>query len=41
GNTNTSKYTYATAQKLADLRQVDVSHIIKITSENAKRIFNI
>ena len=41
GNTNTSKYTYATAQKLADLRQVDVSHIIKITSENAKRIFKI
>lgn len=41
GNTNTSKYTYATAQKLADLRQVDVSHIIKITSENAKRVFNI
>ena len=41
GNTNISKYTYATAQKLADLRQVDISHIIKITSENAKRIFNI
>ncbi len=41
GKTNTSQYTYAIAQKLADIRHVDIEHIIEITSQNAKRIFKI
>ena len=41
GKTNTSQYTYAIAQKLADIRHVDIEHIINITNQNAKRIFDI
>lgn len=41
GNINTSQYTFAIAQKLADIRHTDVEHIIDITNKNAKRIFNI
>ncbi|MBE6689516.1 MAG: TatD family deoxyribonuclease [Ruminococcaceae bacterium] len=39
--TNTSHYTYLTAQKIADLRHVDVEHIIEVTNQNAKRVFGI
>lgn len=41
GKTNISQYTYAIAQKLADLRHTDIGHIINITNQNAKRIFKI
>lgn len=41
GSINTSQYTYAIAQKLADIRHVDIEHIIKITNENAKKVFKI
>lgn len=41
GVTNNSQYAYATAQKLADIRHVDIEHILKITNENAKRVFKI
>ena len=41
GQINTSRYTYAIAQKLADLRHTDVEHIIEITNQNAKKVFGI
>ncbi len=41
GQTNTSRLAYATAQKLADIRHVDIEHILQVTNANAKRIFGI
>ena len=41
GERNCSVYVKHVAEKIADLRGVSAEHIAKITSDNAKKIFNI
>ncbi|SFT14733.1 TatD family hydrolase [Sphingobacterium wenxiniae] len=41
GKENESSYLYHVAEKVADLHQISVEELAKITTENSKRIFNI
>ncbi len=41
GKRNCSVYVKNVAEKIADLRGVSAEHIAKITSDNAKKLFNI
>ena len=41
GKRNHPKYVYYAAEKLAEIREVDVEEIIDQTYENGKRLFNI
>jgi len=41
GERNCSVYVKHVAEKIADLRGVSAEHIAKVTSDNAKKIFNI
>ena len=41
GKRNEPAYTSLVAQRVADLRDVDVATIDAITTENAKKLFNI
>lgn len=41
GERNCSVYVKNVAEKIADLRGVSAEHIAKVTSDNAKRLFNI
>ncbi len=39
--TNNSAMIYLTAQKIAEIRETSVEHILKVTFKNAKELFNI
>ncbi|WFQ95577.1 deoxyribonuclease [Mycoplasma feriruminatoris] len=41
GQVNHPKYIYLTALKIAELKNVDVEEVIRITTQNSKKIFNI
>ena len=41
GKRNSSLYVHYVAEKLAEIRDMDVNKIIEITAENAKKCFRI
>lgn len=41
GKENESSYLYHIAKKVADIHEIDISEVAKITTENSKRIFAI
>ncbi len=41
GKTCHSAYIYYTAMKVAEIKNIDVSEVLKITSDNAKKLFSI
>ncbi|WP_434335763.1 TatD family hydrolase [Mycoplasma capricolum subsp. capricolum] len=41
GQVNHPKYIYLTALKIAELKNIDVKEVIRITTQNSKKIFNL
>ena len=41
GKTCHSAYIYYTAMKVAEIKNISVNEVLKITSENAKRLFAV